>query len=320
MSVPVPVPGLEATLYPAELAAQAARTPLQPRAASNADADAMTHATPDLLSLAEAPSRFDPLKPGEDILELPASVGGGFVFCGHGTDASSCGVEGIRRPAACDLATTVEHVRALVRERGRTGATWSILVPPHDAAILAELAALGLRPGSPPSATVMVRTDEPARGATDVEVVSVDTVEAFAEHATVKLGVFDALDRLPSELARIEKEGAADVADRRFVRYTARRDGVAVGAAAATFTPVGVMLHSGCVVEAERGRGVYTAMVWHRWNAAVQLGTPALVTRAGPMSRPILEKLGFTAIGEAWFLVDELALPVAGAVATGDRT
>jgi hypothetical protein len=268
--------------------------------------------TPDLLALAETPSRFDPLKPGEDLVDLaPAlhpSVGGssGVVFFGHGTDASSCVVEGVRRPPSGDLAATVAHVRDLVRARHRTGATWSILVPPHDASIITELTSLGLRPGSPPTAVVMARNDEPARGAADVEVVSVDTAEAFAEHVTVKLGVFDCLDRLPAELERIAKEGAADVADRTFVRYTARLDGVAVGAAAATFTPAGVMLHSGCVVESARGRGVYTAMVHARWREAVRLGTPALVTRAGPMSQPILERLGFRAIAEVSFLVDDV--------------
>ena len=42
-----------------------------------------------------------------------------------------------------------------------------------------------------------------------------------------------------------------------------------------------------------RGRGAYRAVVRARWDAAVARGTPALAVGAGPMSRPILERLGF---------------------------
>jgi GNAT superfamily N-acetyltransferase len=53
-----------------------------------------------------------------------------------------------------------------------------------------------------------------------------------------------------------------------------------------------------------RGRGVYRALVRARWDDAVALGTPALCVHAGAMSRPILERRGFTCIGEVDVLGD----------------
>jgi hypothetical protein len=41
-----------------------------------------------------------------------------------------------------------------------------------------------------------------------------------------------------------------------------------------------------------------------RWEDAVARGTPTLVTQAGRMSRPILERLGFRAVCEIRILVD----------------
>jgi hypothetical protein len=36
----------------------------------------------------------------------------------------------------------------------------------------------------------------------------------------------------------------------------------------------------------------------------VARGTPLLVTQAGPMSRPILHRLGFREVCELWILLD----------------
>jgi hypothetical protein len=60
----------------------------------------------------------------------------------------------------------------------------------------------------------------------------------------------------------------------------------------------------GATLPEARGRGAYGALVVARWEAAVARGTPALVTHAGSMSRPILERVGFVAAAEVWFLND----------------
>ena len=54
-----------------------------------------------------------------------------------------------------------------------------------------------------------------------------------------------------------------------------------------------------------RGRGAYRALVDARWEAAAERGTPALVTQAGAMSKPILERLGFRGVCEITILLDD---------------
>ncbi|MER6565947.1 GNAT family N-acetyltransferase [Streptomyces sp. NPDC001093] len=55
-------------------------------------------------------------------------------------------------------------------------------------------------------------------------------------------------------------------------------------------------LWGGGTVEAWRGRGVYRALVAHRARVAADLGYRYLQVDASPMSRPILERLGFHAL------------------------
>ncbi len=55
-------------------------------------------------------------------------------------------------------------------------------------------------------------------------------------------------------------------------------------------------LWGGGTVEAWRGRGVYRALVAHRARVAAARGHPYLQVDASPLSRPILERLGFHAL------------------------
>jgi predicted acetyltransferase len=54
-----------------------------------------------------------------------------------------------------------------------------------------------------------------------------------------------------------------------------------------------------------RGRGAYRALVAARWRDAVERGTPLLVTQAGRMSQPILERIGFRRVCEIRILLDD---------------
>ena len=150
-----------------------------------------------------------------------------------------------------------------------------------------------------------ISTTVPA-GPADVTVDEVRTLDQFKAHVGVTHAVFEALDRLPSELARIDRQGQHDLDQTSFVRYNARIGETVVGAATATFTALGAMIHSGSTLPTFRGRGVYRRLVAHRWRDAVARETPALVTRAGVMSRPILERLGFLELGKIQFFMDAL--------------
>lgn len=55
-------------------------------------------------------------------------------------------------------------------------------------------------------------------------------------------------------------------------------------------------LWGGGTLEAYRGRGIYTALLAARVQEAIQRGRRFLTIDASPMSRPIVEKLGFVAV------------------------
>jgi predicted acetyltransferase len=79
-----------------------------------------------------------------------------------------------------------------------------------------------------------------------------------------------------------------------------------VGFARAVFAPFAALLLGGATIPEARGRGVYSSLVHARWREAVERGVPSIVVSAGPMSAPILRKLGFTALGNVRLLRDRL--------------
>lgn len=59
-------------------------------------------------------------------------------------------------------------------------------------------------------------------------------------------------------------------------------------------------LWGGATLKQYRGRGLYTALIATRADIARERGIPYLQVDASPMSRPILEKLGFGRIATTW--------------------
>jgi GNAT superfamily N-acetyltransferase len=88
--------------------------------------------------------------------------------------------------------------------------------------------------------------------------------------------------------------------------FVALVDGELVAFAGARFGRTAVYLAGGGTLPEHRGRGAYTALVRARWDAAVERGTPVLTVGAGDMSRPILERLGFSIVGWEDCLLDPL--------------
>jgi GNAT superfamily N-acetyltransferase len=86
--------------------------------------------------------------------------------------------------------------------------------------------------------------------------------------------------------------------------YLAYVDGRPVGRATGSFSEHGVTLFGASVLPEARGRGAYRALVAARWADAVERGTPLLVTQAGPMSHPILVRLGFREVCRIRALAD----------------
>jgi GNAT superfamily N-acetyltransferase len=253
-----------------------------------------------LLQLAEAATSYEPLKPGEELLVTDRYI----LFLGSGPHPTVNSAERLRFTPE-SVAETVDEVRGLVRARGGHGLTWKVtsLVTPPDLAD--RLLALGARPAGEPMALAMALSEPPAPPPPGIVVSRVETVDDFRAFVSITHEAFEITDRLPEELARIGREGERDLADTRYVRYLARIDGHPVAAGAATFTESGAILHAGSTKPEARGRGAYRALVAARWDEAGRRGTPALVTWAGSMSCPILQRLGFEAVGAMRSLRDE---------------
>jgi GNAT superfamily N-acetyltransferase len=210
-----------------------------------------------------------------------------------------------------EVAEALAEVRELVAEHSHRDAIWWVgpSATPND--LVDRLRAHGLapdeRPNSEPHATSMALLTEPAATDDGVETRRVESLEDFRAAGKIASVAFDEpeADEAAYE-AILEESFARERAGHSPRTYLALIDGRPVGTGRALFEadcPAVLMLGGGVVPEA-RGRGVYRALVRARWADAVAAGTPALVTHAGSLSRPILERLGFQAVAEQEILLD----------------
>jgi GNAT superfamily N-acetyltransferase len=196
-----------------------------------------------------------------------------------------------------EIDEVIEEIRAHVRERGRRSCAWEIGsdATPHD--LPEQLLARGFTDDEhTPLAIGMALTAEPPPPPEGVVVKRVETDEEFAESERIAAIAFD------------EGETGAPttyVPDPANPIYIALVDGRIVARASAALNEHGVTLFGGATLPEARGRGAYRALVAARWRDAVERGTPLAVTQAGPMSQPILERLGFRAVGTVRALSDK---------------
>lgn len=268
----------------------------------------MTEIASELLGLAEDANTHTPLRPGEERIERDRYVVWMSASSGHAVFT----VAQRLRLADDTWEAGVEEIRALLRERGRLPCTWEVGTHATPTDLADRFLAIGMRPFEEPLAIGMVMTGpppgEPARG---VEVRRVETPEQLvAAHRIARVGF--GMEHEDDDL----EEAARDLATERelgtWASYLAYIDGEPIAQAQATFTPHGVVMNGGSTLPHARGRGAYRALVHARWDAAVENGTPALVTQAGAMSRPILERLGFRGVCEIRILLDD---PDGGSIA-----
>jgi len=250
-----------------------------------------------LLELAEEPGLWLPPEPTRRVV-----VGDGYSVVTYGRAAwvhrIRLGDEGV--------AAAVEEIRALLRERRFVEVIWWVGERSTPADLAAQLAALGLEPDDPPEMTTLAIASRPAGEAT-IEIRRADTLEDFFRALEIDWESFD----MPAD-ERAERRAAAREAwpliraDGRSTIYLAYLDGEPVGFGRAIFTPWAGLLMGGATLPQARGRGVYTSVVHARWDEAVERGVPRLVVSAGPMSAPILERLGFERLGGVLLLRDRL--------------
>jgi GNAT superfamily N-acetyltransferase len=209
-----------------------------------------------------------------------------------------------------NLAETLAEVREQVAASDHREAIWWVGPSATPGDLADRLQAHGLvpdeRPNSEPHATSMVLTEAPP-APPDVIARRVDDFDEFLRAGRIADAAFGASEE--------ESEAYESIAEESFAReraghaprtYIALLDGEPAGVGRAIFAPdcPAVVMLGGGVLREARGRGVYRALVRARWDDALAAGTPALVTHAGAMSRPILERLGFEAVAEQEILFD----------------
>ncbi|CAB4710441.1 MAG: GNAT family N-acetyltransferase [Actinobacteria bacterium] len=205
-----------------------------------------------------------------------------------------------------EVAGAVADARTLLRERGLDKVTWwvgpSAAPPDLEERLLAE----GLTLDDEPNLTLL-SLDHPPEAESGLEVRRVTSRDELIAALALES---EAFGNSPEETAeRVSRGGAAwerlkdDETVEHFVAYL---DGRPVAFGRGVFTPEGGLLLGGATLPDARGHGAYTALVWARWEEAVRRGTPRLVVAAGPMSGPILERLGFAPKGTVRLIVDRL--------------
>lgn len=204
---------------------------------------------------------------------------------------------------AADPAAAVAETRAWFRGRGRQAFTWKLGTHATPAGLEVRLRAHGAHEDeAEPEHTAMVLRTEPPR-VDGIEVRAVESYADYAQSAEIMFAGFSGSftdDEVNAMRAALPARYAGYREQMVSSRYLAFSDGAAIGAATAIRTAVGVVaLGGGATLPQGRGRGAYRALVHARWADAVRSGSPALVTQASGMSRPILERLGFLAVGRS---------------------
>jgi hypothetical protein len=250
-------------------------------------------------ALAEDTNSYGAVPPGRERLEDPRFV----VWLG-GPDHPAFTVVQRLRMRGDEVEPTVAEVRELLRDRGLSSCTWEVgssATPPDLADRLQEL---GMVPDATPLAVAMVLA-EPPPAVPGIEVRPVATVDELRESQEIAIEAFGMPAATADELrATVAQEFALESSDR--TTFLAWLDGEPVAMGVARFTDHGAILNAGATRAHARGRGAYRALVRARFEESARRGAPALVTQAGPMSRPILQRLGFREVAEIRIFLDEL--------------
>ncbi|HUK96648.1 MAG TPA: GNAT family N-acetyltransferase [Gaiellaceae bacterium] len=210
------------------------------------------------------------------------------------------------------IPSTVDEVRRFLRAEERDKGVWIVSEEASPRDLAARLQALGMRPSDLPgveahsAAMVAISAPPPAPDG-----VVARRAASFEEFLAAQLIMADAFGMDEETRRAFEKRAqllwSFQSAEGAGATFVALLDGEVVAFGGAYFGRTAVFLGGGGTRPDRRGRGAYRALVRARWDAAVERGTPALTVGAGAMSRPILERLGFTIVGWDDCLLDDLA-------------
>jgi hypothetical protein len=247
-----------------------------------------------LREVAEYPNSFGPLAPGNERIDT-----GRYTLCmASGKKWNT--VQRQRFPLE-EVDAVIGEVRATLRERDRTYTQWEV-GSSAPAGLVDALLERGIVRDKDPYAVALVLTKEPPPPAEGLVARRVETFEEYAAANAVQWEAFEAPEEdIAENRARLEQQ----YRDTPNVMHAVWLDGEIVCAGTAAPTEHGLLLYGGATLPRARGRGAYRTLLRARWDDAVALGTPALITQGGSMSRPILERTGFERVGEVHMLVDD---------------
>ncbi|HEX4008507.1 MAG TPA: hypothetical protein VHX62_00780 [Solirubrobacteraceae bacterium] len=249
-----------------------------------------------LREVAEYPNSFVDLSPGQERIETSR-----YTLCLE----RSLWAATVQRQrfAAGELDEVLAEVRGRLRERGRHLTQWEVGSAAEPADLVQRLRTRGLVYDDDPVAIAVALDNAPPAPPPGLEARRIETFDEF--HAAKELQ-WEAFEAPPERIVEDRRQLAEEweqVSARLIHGVWDGAELICVGTCAPT--PHGLALFGGATRPAARGRGAYRALVSARWQEAERLGAPALVTQAGSMSRPILERLGFVAVGRVDMLVDD---------------
>lgn len=249
-----------------------------------------------LREIAEYPNSFGPVAPGDERIETDR-----YTLCvGAGSTWNT--VQRQRFPLE-QVDEVLAEVRATLRARGRTQTQWEV-GSSAGPGLVEALLERGVVPDKDPYAVALVLTSEPPPIGAGFAARRVETFEELEASARVQWEAFGATPKEIEEARRLLPERFRTSPH---LRHSVWLDGRVVSTGTSTPTEHGLLLYGGATHPDARGRGAYRALIRARWDEAVALGTPALITQGGSMSRPILERLGFERVGEVHMLLDVFA-------------
>lgn len=245
--------------------------------------------------MAEYPNSFGPLGRGDERIETDR-----FTLCM--SVGKRWNTVQRQRFRADEIDEVLDEVRSLLRERGRMSTQWEIGSAAEPAQLVELLLERGLVREREPYAVALLLTVAPTPAPAEIIARRVETFEEFAAANAVQVAAFGTPEDQNTEHHAALAERWRDSPN---IMHAAWLDGTMVSAGTCAPTPRGLLLYGGATLDRARGRGAYRALLRARWDEAVARGTPALMTQAGSMSRPILERLGFAPVGHVHMLLDE---------------
>jgi hypothetical protein len=211
-----------------------------------------------------------------------------------------------------EVERVVSAVRRFLRGEGREKGVWFVPEAASPSDLADRLRRLGMRPDDEPPgeprAAALVAVEPPPPGPLELVVRRAESFEEYLAGERVAAAAFQMDEKMRQAFdERAERQWPFISTGEAMAAFVAIVDGEIVASAGAHFGRAAVHLSGAGTHPDRRGQGAYRALVRARWDAAVERRTPVLTVGAGEMSRPILERLGFTIVGWIDCLLDDLS-------------